>query len=149
MVEQVVPFALFSNKVDMDTKSHIAAKMLTRPPKKKFLIGKPKFPEIKPGTRLVDLVGCYSHLLFNILGVDYDWLSKDPKDWVEDSDYQKVEQFVRTVKTVNDCAERGVKLISEYATILTQDEKARNWLLQGVELNRRKFPDFNVKTLNK
>ena len=60
-----------------------------------------------------------------------------------------VEQFVRTVKTVNDCAERGVKLISEYAAILTQDEKARNWLLQGVELNRWKFPDFNVKTLNK
>ena len=29
LVEQVVPFALFSNRVDMDTKSHMAAKILT------------------------------------------------------------------------------------------------------------------------
>ena len=68
---------------------------------------------------------------------------------MEDPDYQKVEQFVRTVKTVNDCPERGVKLISEYAAILTKDKMARNWLMKGMELNRRKFPDFNVKTLNK
>ena len=56
---------------------------------------------------------------------------------------------MRNVKTVNDCAERGVKMISEYAAILTKDEKVRDWLLQGVEANRKKFPDFNVKTLNK
>ena len=60
-----------------------------------------------------------------------------------------MKQFVRTVKTVNDCAERGVKMITNYATILTKDEKIRDWLLQGVEMNRKKFPDFNIKTLNK
>ena len=149
LVEQVVPFALFSNRVDMDTKSHMAAKMLTFSPPEKFQLGKPKFPVIKPGTKLVDLVGSKSYMLFSILGVDYMWLSKDPRDWQEDTEYKKAEQFVRTVKTVNDCAERGVKMISEYAAILTKNEKVRDWLLQGVETNRRKYSDFNVKTLNK
>ena len=149
LMEQTVPFALFSNKVDRDTKSHMAAKILTYNPPEKFDIGKPKFPEIKPGTKLADLVGSYSYLMFNILGADYNWLNKDPKEWQEDPNYKKVEQFVRTFKTVNDCAERGVKMISDYAAILTQDEKVRDWLLQGVEANRRKYPDFKVMTLNK
>ena len=60
-----------------------------------------------------------------------------------------MKQFVRTVKTVNDCAELGVKRITDYATVLTKDEKKRDWLLKGVEMNRKKFPDFNIKTLNK
>ena len=84
LMEQTVPFALFSTKVDRDTKSHMAAKILTYNPPDKFEIGKPKFPEIKPGTKLADLVGSYSYLLFNILGAEYDWLKKDPKDWEED-----------------------------------------------------------------
>ena len=149
LVEQVVPFALFSNKVDMDTKSQMAARMLTFSPPRKMTLGKPKFPDVKPATKLIDLVGPNSHMLFNILGVNYDWLGMDPNKWCEDSHYKTVENFVRTVKTVNDCAERSVKMITDYATILTQDEKVRDWLLQGVESNRRKYPDFNVKTLNK
>ena len=123
--------------------------MLTFSPPEQYQLGKPKFPEIKPGTKLVDLVGSKSYMLFSILGVDYMWLTKDPKDWQEDEEYQKAEKFVRTVKTVNDCAERNVKMISDFATVLTKDEKVRDCLLQGVEANRQKFADFNVKTLNK
>ena len=149
LVEQMVPMALFSNKVDMDTKSHMASRLLTFTPPEKFDLGKPKFPEIKPGTKLVELLGVNSYMLFSILKADYNWLQKDPKDWNADPDYLKVKEFVRTVKTVNDCAERGVKMITEYAAILTKDEKMRDWLLQGVESNRRKYPDFNIKTLNK
>ena len=41
-----------------------------------------------------------------------------------------------TVKVVNDCAERGIKMISDYALILTNDEDMRVRMLQGVEYNR-------------
>ena len=89
------------------------------------------------------------YLLFGLLGLDCNWLQLDPKDWEGDEEYQKMNQFVRSVKTVNDCAERSVKLITEYSKILTKDEKTRDWLLQGVELHRKKYPDFNIKSLNK
>ena len=47
--------------------------------------------------------------------------------------------FVTTVKVTSDVAERRVKLITEYAQILTKDEMTRKFLLQGMELHRRKF----------
>ena len=149
LTEQVVPFAFFSSKVDTDTKSHMAARMVALSVPDKIEIGKPSFPTIKPHTKLVDLIGEKSYLIFNLLGLSYDWLSGDPDNWENNEDYVKMKQFVRTVKTVNDCAERGVKMVTDYAKILTHDENTRNWLLQGVELNRRKYSDFKISSLNK
>ena len=61
-------------------------------------------------------------MLFSIMKVDHKWLVKYPKEWDEDPDYMKIKEFVRTVKTVNDCAERGVKMITDYAAVRTNDE---------------------------
>lgn len=63
--------------------------------------------------------------------------------------YHVVETFVRTVKVVNDTAERGVKLISDFANIITCDAEQRAALLQGVEKHRQQFKDFDKQTLNK
>ena len=93
-------------------------------------------------------MGTKIYLLFNLLGVEPNWLKKSPKDGDDDEEYKKMQEFMRTVKTVNDCAERGVKMITEYSKILTKDDGTRKWLLQGVELNRKKYPDLNIKTLN-
>ena len=56
---------------------------------------------------------------------------------------------MRTAKTVNDVAERAVKLMTDYAMILTKDEEKRQWILQGVAENRKKYGNFAKKTLNK
>ena len=82
------------------------------------------------------------------LGLSSSWLEKDVKLWSEDPDYLVAETFVRTVKIVNDTAERGVKLMTDYAQILTKDEKTKQWILQAVESNWKKLPDFKKKTLN-
>ena len=57
-------------------------------------------------------------------------------------------EYVRTVKVTNDVAERGVKLISDYATILTTDDDMRALLLHGVERNRQVYPNFKKSVLN-
>ena len=44
-------------------------------------------------------------------------------------------------------AEWGVKLITEYAELLTKAKVTREFLLQGVELHQREFPDFQKKTV--
>ena len=54
-----------------------------------------------------------------------------------------------TAKTVNDVAERAVKLMTDYATILTANEEKRQLILQGVAENRRTFNNFQKRTLNK
>ena len=44
---------------------------------------------------------------------------------------------------------RGVKLITEYAAVLTKGEEQRQWLLQGVESNRKKISkNFQKKEIN-
>ena len=73
----------------------------------------------------------------------------DPEEWEEDDTYRNTKEFVRTVKVTNDVAERGVKMASDYATLLTKDDTMRAWILQGVEKSRRTYPDFKKETLNK
>ena len=77
-----------------------------------------------------------------------DWLAKPVSQWSGDPAFVVAEQFVRTVKVVNDSAERGVKLISDFATIITTDPDQRAWLLQGVEQHRKLYSSFDKKTLN-
>ena len=90
-----------------------------------------------------------SYLFFYILEIDPNWLSKNPDSWSDETEYKRAELFVRNVKTVNDCAERGVNLVTDYASILTKDDQLKEWLLQGVEKNRKEYKNFNIKTLNK
>ena len=53
------------------------------------------------------------------------------------------------MKTTNDVAERGVKLLTDFSQFLTKDELKRSWLLQGVESSRRKYADIHKIPLNK
>ena len=50
--------------------------------------------------------------------------------------------------TTNNTAERAVKLMTDYAQILTKDENMRQWISQAVDGNRKKFPELKKKTLN-
>ena len=63
---------------------------------------------------------------FDILKVKADWLTWPLNEWEESEDYRKVRKFVMTVKVVNDAAERGIKLASDYAQSLTKDIKMKH-----------------------
>ena len=147
LTEEVVPFAFFSKHVSSSVKLEMAAKLLEIPVPESFRLGKPVFRKITRQTGLANLLGPESHTLFSILGINTDWLAKPIHQWTEHPGYQETEKFVCTVKVVNDTAERGVKLISEFATIITSDPQQRAWLLQGVESHRQQYPDFDKKTL--
>ena len=175
--EETVPFSLFSKKLSEDEKSQLAAKLLTFESQKPVIwgaeitsgkttydLGKPVLElNLTTETRLVDLLGSNSFLLWDILGLDWEWLKEDPSCWEMSTSYQNMKEYVLTVKVTNDCAERGVKvcmklicliyrlnlqLITDYASILTEDEEMRSLLLQGVERCRKMFPNFTKLTLN-
>ena len=146
--QQTVIFSLFTNRVTEDEKARIAARILTFEQPDQFKLGKPVFQELTVNTELQDLCGPYSYMLFTILGLNSDWLRKDPKEWSQSDDYKEMEEYVRSLKVVNDTAERGVKMITDYSKILTKDEKLRGKLLQGVEMSRKINPNFKKSTLN-
>ena len=80
---------------------------------------------------------CY--LLFHIINVEYNWLNEEPINWEEDEEFNKANKFVRTVKTVNDCAERGVALIQGFIDSTT-DEELRQDLILAVQKHREDYP---------
>ena len=49
----------------------------------------------------------------------------------------------------NDCAERAVKLATDYSKSLTKDSQERSRIYQVVEAERRAKPDAKKATLNK
>ena len=150
LVPEVAIFSLFSKKVSMDEKSRLSCKLLTMQTEapKTYKLEKPKFPVIDEKTRMEDLLTPKSFKFFSILGIDSDWLAKSPDTWEAEEGFRAANEFVNTVKVTNDVAERGVKLATDYATVLTKDDSVRSLLLQGVDRCRRMYPDFLKSTLS-
>ena len=125
-----VLFSLASEKLEEDDKSRIAVRLLTLPKSKEMNTGLPTYPKLSDKTELRDLVTSESWELFNILKLSADWLALPPAQWDTDPDYIKFRKFVRTVKVTNDCAERGVKLATDYSKSLTKDSQERSKIYQ-------------------
>ena len=62
---------------------------------------------IDENTTVVDLVGPDSWFIFEALSMDYDRLSEPVTTWNMSSSFQEMESIVKTVKVVNDAAEKG------------------------------------------
>lgn len=142
-------FCLFSKKITKEDKEAIAAALDDIPRPQEMLIEMPETVVISGSTTLPSLVTEKSYALFNLLQVDHSWLKKDVEEWSRDRSFQVMERYVLALKVVNDTAERAVKLIHDYAKILTHDEILRQHIIQIVEYHRRKFPKYTKKALNK
>ena len=149
LVPSVVLFSLFSDKVSEDTKSRMAARLLSLERPKEPRIDLPEFPVVTGDSELWDFVKPSSWEFFDILKVKADWLNQPVTEWEDSEDYRKARHFVMTVKVVNDAAERGIKLASDYAQSLTKDSEIRQKIFQTVESHRREKPDYKKSTANK
>ena len=99
-----MPFALFSSKLSPDEKMSLASEMLKHEPETedhRIKIKKTDFPDVTPDTKLEDLVGERSFLIFSLLKVSHSWLSEPQAKWSESPEYSKIEQLVKTAKTLN------------------------------------------------
>lgn len=117
-----------------------------------FPVTKPKFPLITPTNipQLIDFIGPNSWLLFSLLNLNrsQEWLQLPPEYWELISDYRTARDFVRSVEVTNDCAERGIKIITDFKDV-TGDEEQRQYVLQVIEHHRRLVPSLTKDNLNK
>jgi hypothetical protein len=126
--EALVVFAIFNGNLSEFTRSMLARKLWETPKPKEFTLGKPKFPirSVDEIPLLHSLIGPNSWLLFHVMRLhssQTDWLQLPPKYWERMTDYREIRDFVRQLEVVNDCAERGVKLISDFKDICQTEEQ--------------------------
>ncbi|KAG7165332.1 hypothetical protein Hamer_G007137 [Homarus americanus] len=70
-----------------------------------------------------------------------------PIFWQTNAGYCKAQKKLKTMKVVNDVAERGVALIQDYIHVITKDEEQRQFLLQVVSDHRKNFPNSLKRTV--
>lgn len=86
---------------------------------------------------------------FERFEIDTSFLSDPPSSWNSNETFLKSKKKIQHTMVVNDTAERGVKLIQEYNTVLTKSEDQRQFIVQIVKDYRTKFPDCKKRTLVK
>ena len=85
--------------------------------------------------------------LFTRLEFDISFLRDDPILWPGKPSFQLALKCAQALKVVNDVAERGVALMSDYSQILTHDETQRQAILQVVEQCRNLLKDTSISQL--
>ena len=153
--QEIVPFSLFSKNVSNKEKEEIANLLVTKvKPPKKYEMGYPNpvpLPKNNSGMRrkLSDSVMDGSLFLFDELRFGKDWLNKPVSEWEKYPSFMEMKSWIENLKVTNDCAERGIKLITDYANSLTKDSAVRQNLLQVVERHRSHYNNVNKSTLAK
>lgn len=147
LCSETVIFSLFSALVSPDEKSTIAKKLLAVDIPAEFVPGKPQLPTIHQRSELSDFVNENSWFLFHVLDVQCTWLATPPETWEQNDCFVKVQNYLRHMKVVNDSAERGIKLCSEFIQILTKNEDNRQEMLQVVESHRYRVKERTKRAL--
>ena len=129
-------FSFFSQHplLTNEMKESMAFQFLSISPPDEFRRGISVFKRnIDRCSKLCDFIGPETWFIFECLGMDKDWLYANPEQWTAYESFKKGQNFVANIKVVNDATEITVKLYSDYAAILTENEEQRASLLQVVK----------------
>ena len=153
---EMVPLALFSSVVPVSERRALADKLMstgiqpatpvTRPLQRFGTeFGKPAFPsDITESTTLADLVIPDSWYMMYILQLDTSFLADDVESWPSSAAYLTSAANVLALNVINDCAERGVKLSSDFLTTARSEQHYQN-VLQVVEQDRKQQPNVRKR----
>lgn len=84
---------------------------------------------------------------FRRFDIRTEFLNVDPEFWPENEFWVSGRKLVKDLHVVNDTAERGVKLMSEFLNLLSKDEEETEYICQVVSKNRSEYPSHNIKDL--
>jgi len=141
--QELTPMALFSSQVPAEVKQRMVIKLneCGHPPgtgeRSIRYTGKEDLSE----KTLDHFIGPASHLFFRILQVDKAFMDYDVHMWSEQTSYQEAKKVVQSLKVVNDAAERGIALATNFNSSLTKREDDKQLLFQMVEMHRKRLPD--------
>jgi hypothetical protein len=96
-------------------------------------------------TTLSDYVTSQSLRILTILKLSDNFIHFPPEEWIGRDDYRRAKEIVCALRVVNDCAERAVKLATDFNLELTHNEEQRQLIFQIVEHHRKNLPNATKK----
>ncbi len=157
LTEEVVVFAIFDKELPVTLREAMVKKLLSIPRPQQFLPQKPIFPRIDPSNdidfshQLLLCIGPRSWLLFDLLQLrdeKLDWMRTAVIYWDKMIGYQNALQLILSMEVVNDSAERGVKLVTDFKDV-SKDANEQQYLFQVIEDYRNRFQTCTKTVLNK
>jgi hypothetical protein len=137
--EDLIGLALFSDHV-WDNEKEAMVSALKKPKQKTDLRRlDPKSLRSFQTKTLADFVTERSLNLFIAMKIDPDCLAGNPSSWADCPAYIHAKETIMAMKVVNDCAERAVKLATDFSVSLTHDETQRQLIFQVVEYHRKRM----------
>ena len=140
-------FGLFDSGLS-DAERQEMADALLQVPRAPTQMGKPTMPNhiIVPNPRLASFIGPQSWKLWDLLGVESNWLQLPVAEWERACTYGLAYSFVKGLKVVNDGAERCIRSITDYA-YATRDSIYREEILLVGNSHRDVFQDLRRAAL--
>ena len=71
----------------------------------------------------------------------------DPSLWETNESYLRSKDILSSLRVVNDCAERGIALISQFNSLVTGNEDQRQCLIKVVDYDRKRKTDIKKLSL--
>ena len=135
--------SLWSNNVPTEVEDSIAEEIFNKADfDNKISLGHPTFPELTPNMELASLVRKNSSAIFQVYGIEHDWLKADATEWEKSTEFLKGKQIFEHL-------ERNIKLITDCSGNMVKDRDQRASLLQNVEHHRKQLSTFERAKLVK
>ena len=144
--EELVALAFFDDQVSVDTKRKMLRSLTNvgiENPLKRITID----DALIQAKQIEDFVSSNTRRFFEMADVSSDFLNTDPENWEDNESYISAKRTARSLRVVNDIAERGVALMDEYNKLHTNDEEQKQFLLLTVKQYRQRYPDRKKTTL--
>jgi len=153
LTPEMVVFGLFDFNAPERDRQEMASRLKTLKPEDLPSVpsnrfgsdyGKPSFPSIDHETSLSDLLSTDSWFAVKLLNLDMGFLEEPVDKWQKMESFQLSASKVDNIKVINDAAERGVKLTTDYRAKSKSEFHFQN-LLQVVEKYRKEKPHLRKK----
>ena len=127
LCQELVMLSLMDEDVSIAEKEDIADRIRhTQAEKVDENLFKPIFPNFEGKMKLSDFAEERSIYFFKLFDIPTDFLSKHPNDWETDKDFIKMKSYCLHLNSVNDPAERFIKLCQSCISLARSEEKLQD-----------------------
>lgn len=141
LADESIGLSFFDEKVTVEEKRKMVAALNKQQAEcKRFIANEVEIKRDFLNKSVSDFVSSNTLTFFHRFDICTEFLTIDPANWSENDDYNDGFVKCRSIRVVNDAAERFVQLFGGYNLLLTKEESQKQYIMQVVKEYETKHP---------